>query len=75
MEKRTDLKEISVIANGSEKRAKPGQLLNDFLKELGFDPGLVVVERNLEALTPGERENIRLEEGDKLEIVRIVAGG
>ncbi|HLS27233.1 MAG TPA: sulfur carrier protein ThiS [Opitutales bacterium] len=69
------LTEITITANGSSYKVKDGEPLNDFLKKLDFDPALVVVERNLEALTPAERENVRLKEGDRLEIVRIVAGG
>lgn len=67
--------EITITANGSSYKVADGEPLNEFLKNLDFDPALVVVERNLEALTPAEREKVRLKEGDRLEIVRIVAGG
>lgn len=70
-----ELKQISVTANGSPFRIPVDQPLDEFLTELGFNPGLVVVERNLEAVSPGERATVRLQEGDRLEIVRIVAGG
>ena len=46
-----------------------------FLTKLGFAPGMVVVERKLEAVGPSGTGAVALADGDKLEIVRIVAGG
>lgn len=68
-------KKINVTANGSLFAVPLGHLLEEFLTELGFRPELVVVERNLEAVSPSERPAVHLQEGDQLEIVRIVAGG
>lgn len=66
---------IEVVANGKPREAGEGQTLVEFLAGLGFAPGMVVVERNGEALTPSEAAAVRLKAGDRLEIVRIVAGG
>ncbi len=71
----SDLKKINITANGAVFSVPSDQPLDAFLTELGFVPGLVVVERNLEAVSPGERSAVRLADGDRLEIVRIVAGG
>lgn len=70
-----ELDTIMVTANGTSFTVPSEQPLDEFLAELGFAPGLVVVERNLEAVSPSERSGVRLKEGDRLEIVRIVAGG
>lgn len=66
---------IKVIANGKSFAVPEGQFLAGFLDRLGFEPGMVVVERNREAISPSETRSLRLADGDSLEIVRIVAGG
>lgn len=66
---------ISVTANGRPYELDEGRPLAGFLEELGFAPGMVVVERNREALTPSETRETVLRDGDRLEIVQITAGG
>ncbi len=66
---------ITVTANGLARPCRPGCPLPDFLAELGLAPERVVVEHNGAALTPSEARAVALAEGDRLEIVRIVAGG
>jgi len=66
---------ITVRANGAEYGAAFGVSLADFIRERGLNPSRVVVERNGEALSPGEIKGVTLSDGDRLEIVKIVAGG
>ncbi len=66
---------IVVRANGEDCAVPMGTRLPDFLKSRGQALQRVVVERNGEALSPLEAKGVILENGDKLEIVRIVAGG
>lgn len=66
---------ISVTANGEPYRVEAGTSLLQFLEQCGFKRGQVVVERNRQALSPSRHEATVLEDGDRLEIVRIVAGG
>lgn len=66
---------ITVTANGKPHPARPGCPLPEFLVNLGLVPARVVVERNGAALTPAETRATALADGDRLEIVRIVAGG
>ncbi|HMO65703.1 MAG TPA: sulfur carrier protein ThiS, partial [Verrucomicrobiota bacterium] len=49
--------------------------LADFLAAQGLPPRSVVVEHNGEAVAPSEFAARPLADGDRLEIVRIVAGG
>jgi thiamine biosynthesis protein ThiS len=49
--------------------------LADFLKRQGWPPHLVAVTRNGLTLAPVETALTTLENGDVLEIVKIVAGG
>lgn len=66
---------MQVIANSKPFSIQPGTSLPQFIESLGLKPGRVIVERNGLALTQTEAASTLLEEGDKLEIVRIVAGG
>lgn len=65
----------SVIANGKETAAELPCSLEQFLLAQGLLPRSVVVEHNGEAVSPSTFFNRELRPGDRLEIVRIVAGG
>ena len=64
-----------VIANGNEVAATLPCPLEAFLISQGLLPRSVVVELNGEAVSPSEFPQRQLQAGDRLEIVKIVAGG
>ena len=64
-----------VIANGKEISAPVPCTLEEFLMAQRLLPRSVVVEHNGEAVAPSEFGNRQLRAGDRLEIVKIVAGG
>lgn len=64
-----------VIANGREVAADLPCTVEEFLVAQQLLPRSVVVEHNGEAVSPSEFSQRRLQPGDRLEIVRIVAGG
>jgi sulfur carrier protein len=64
-----------LIANGKEVEARLPCSLSDFLSAQGLPPRSVVVEHNGEAVAPSEFSRREVKAGDRLEIVRIVAGG
>jgi thiamine biosynthesis protein ThiS len=64
-----------VIANGKPIEAKLPCSIEEFLVAQKLLPRSVVVEHNGEAVAPSEFAQRRLNAGDKLEIVKIVAGG
>jgi len=64
-----------VIANGKNITAKLPCSLEEFLVAQQLPPRSVVVEHNGEAVAPSEFSRRPLHAGDKLEIVKIVAGG
>jgi thiamine biosynthesis protein ThiS len=64
-----------VIANGSQVESKVPCLIGEFLVAQGLLPRSVVVEHNGEAVAPSEFGRRQLQAGDRLEIVKIVAGG
>jgi sulfur carrier protein len=65
----------TVIANGANVQAELPCSLEVFLRAQHLLPRSVVVEHNGEAVTPSEFSQRELRAGDRLEIVRIVAGG
>lgn len=65
----------TVTANGKLIKAKLPCSIEDFLISQNLLPRSVVVEHNGEAVAPSEFSQRRLNAGDKLEIVKIVAGG
>ena len=65
----------TVIANGKSVPMAAPTTLEAFLRTLGFHPRSVVVEHNGEAVAPSEFPQRTVNPGDRLEIVRVVAGG
>ncbi|MCU0784958.1 MAG: sulfur carrier protein ThiS [Verrucomicrobia bacterium] len=64
-----------IIANGSPTEAKLPCTIEAFLLAQQLLPRSVVVEHNGEAVAPSEFAQRQLRAGDRLEIVKIVAGG
>lgn len=65
----------SVNANGQSIAARLPCTIEEFLVAQGLLPRSVVVEHNGEAVTPSEFSSRQLSANDRLEIVKIVAGG
>jgi thiamine-phosphate pyrophosphorylase len=66
---------MRVTANGNEYDVADGTTVAAFIRERSLDPRWVVVERNGEAVERASYDDLRLEPGDRLELVRAVAGG
>lgn len=66
---------MQIRANGKPYEVEPGTTVAQFIRSRGLDPRSVVVERNGEAMERGRYEDTELAEGDRLELVRAVAGG
>jgi len=64
-----------IIANGNPVEAVLPCSINEFLVAQKLLPRSVVVEHNGEAVAPSEFSRRQLQPGDRLEIVKIVAGG
>ena len=65
----------SVIANGQAVEAAVPCSIEAFLVARGLLPRSVVVEHNGEAVPPSQFGQREIRQGDRLEIVKIVAGG
>lgn len=64
-----------VIANGTETETVVPCSLEEFLNTQNLLPRSVVVEHNGAPVPPSEFADRTVQAGDRLEIVRIVAGG
>ena len=69
------MRDPTIIANGEPIQATLPCSIEAFLLAQQLLPRSVVVEHNGEAVAPSEFSHRQLAAGDRLEIVRIVAGG
>lgn len=66
---------MTLLLNGRPHETPAPLSIRGLLDLLGFGKKPVVVELNLRALFPREFEETMLNEGDRVEIVQITAGG
>ena len=66
---------MQVVSNGSELEVPDGCTVDDLLQQLGLGTKWVLVERNGEPVNRRDTATTVLEPGDRLELVRAVAGG
>jgi sulfur carrier protein len=64
-----------VIANGAPTELPPGATLTDLLVAMGLGAKWVVAECNGEAIPRAAMGATMLADGDRIELVRAVAGG
>jgi thiamine biosynthesis protein ThiS len=67
--------EHTIIANGQEVEGRLPCTVEQFLLSQKLLPRSVVVEHNGEAVAPSDFGRRQLRAGDRLEIVKVVAGG
>ena len=66
---------VHVMANGEPFVVDPETTVEAFVRLRQLDPRFVVVELNGEPLERKRYPDVRLRDGDRLELVRAVAGG
>ena len=66
---------MHVVANGKPVEVPSGATVDDLLRQLGLGAKWVLVERNGDAVPRADLPRTRLVAGDRLELVRAVAGG
>lgn len=67
--------DVRVTANGRSFDLEGPLTIAAFIRERGLEPRFVVVERNGEPLERARYDEVLLEDGDRIELVRAVAGG
>jgi thiamine biosynthesis protein ThiS len=65
----------TIVANGKPREIRDATTIAEFLQQLGWRPEWVVVEHNGEPVERPRFGAIALHAGDRLEVVRAVAGG
>jgi sulfur carrier protein len=66
---------LEVVANGRPYAIDAGTTVEAFIRSRGLDPAFVIVEANGEPLERARYGAVVLSAGDRLELVRAVAGG
>ena len=66
---------LAIQVNGEERQVPAGLSIAAMLAELGLDPKRVAVERNLEVVPRSSLGDVRVEDGDRYEVVHFVGGG
>jgi sulfur carrier protein len=66
---------MRVTANGRPYEVDSPITVGEFVRRRALDPRYVVVELNGEPLERSRYDEVALAEGDRLELVRAVAGG
>jgi thiamine biosynthesis protein ThiS len=66
---------IALTVNGDSMRIPAGLTLAGLIAQLELDTRKVAVERNLEIVPRSTYGVVRLEDGDRLEIVHFIGGG
>ncbi len=65
---------MKLVLNGQEREVQATQV-EDLVAELGLPLAAALVEHNDTALLRSEWAKTNLKDGDRLEIIRMVAGG
>ncbi|RKZ17373.1 thiamine biosynthesis protein ThiS [bacterium] len=66
---------MQVQVNGSMREVGQRSSLVEFIEQMELDPRYLVIEYNGRALGRADFASVMLEDGDRLELVRPVAGG
>ena len=64
-----------ILLNGEEFSVNEGATVSDILREKEADPKTVIVEADGVILKPEEFEDVKLQEGSVVEVLRFVGGG
>ncbi len=71
----SDRKSIQVHVNGKEREVQSGLSVQELVESFDLNPLLIVVELNREILDRNQFKDVRISEGDAVELVHFVGGG
>lgn len=66
---------MNIVINGEEREISEGTTVSQLLEEMNTPAVGIAVERNREIVSRSLHPTTVLEEGDELEIVKMVGGG
>jgi thiamine biosynthesis protein ThiS len=73
LDKKERIMEVKI--NGEKRSFDTPLTVSGLLDSLGVNPQSVVVERNLKIVTRGKMDQESIEDGDSVEIIKLVSGG
>jgi thiamine biosynthesis protein ThiS len=66
---------ISLVLNGKPREVEPQTSLPALLEQLGVDRRMIAVAHNGDVLPRDRYDDVVLQDGDHVEVVRMVGGG
>ena len=66
---------MKILINGESKEINQDLNLNELLKHFSLPSERIAIELNREVVRKKDWENIKVSEGDKLEVIHFVGGG
>lgn len=66
---------VGITVNGQPREVPAGASLEEMICHLGLGEGRLALERNLELVPRAQWATVRVEAGDRFEIVHFVGGG
>jgi thiamine biosynthesis protein ThiS len=66
---------MRVVVNGEEKEVGAGATVQQLIESMGLGAATIVVQRNDEIVERTAFAETAIEEGDRLELIRLVGGG
>jgi len=66
---------LEITLNGTTRSISRPMCVSDLLREFGLEPRKIAVERNLEIVPRSTYDQVMVDSGDRLEIVKFVGGG
>tara|TARA_B000000437_G_scaffold210102_1_gene179762 strand:- start:138 stop:347 length:210 start_codon:yes stop_codon:yes gene_type:complete len=69
------MKKIKIKVNGKIKRISENTRLSDLIKSLKIPIKKVAIELNQEIIDKKKLKNVKIQNGDKIEIVHFIGGG
>ena len=66
---------MEITVNGKKRQVNSDTSLGQLLEDLKLNSKRVVIERNFVAVLRDDYANVKLNDGDSLEIVQFVGGG
>lgn len=66
---------VKIILNGEPREIEEETTLLQLVSDLELDLKKIAIEKDLEIVNPDRLEEVKLEEGTRLEIVHFIGGG
>ena len=66
---------MNIIVNGTSKIIHNPLSILDLIAEFNLDPHILIIEHNRKIISGDDLKNVILQNGDTVELIKIVGGG